>query len=235
MSLLIGGMHGDEAATILLLEAFREVCAGKLEGPTAILPLANPDGYVRRSRYNARGVDINRNFGFAWSASSEEPSGAEPWSEPETRILRDLILDLRPQNIVSLHWALAEIDADGPQSSPLAHAMWEAMSEEERAPYRLRLSELGRGLRRLERSYAVCPGSLGQWCGYGLSYPDTTRPAMVTLELPYDPEATFRPSPLPDDHLDFLRALWARDPEGYLAGVRPGVEKMLLAACRPAP
>jgi hypothetical protein len=29
--------------------------------PVALLPLANPDGFVRASRYNARGVDLNRN------------------------------------------------------------------------------------------------------------------------------------------------------------------------------
>jgi hypothetical protein len=32
----------------------------------AIAPLVNPDGYVASSRYNSRGVDLNRNWGWMW-------------------------------------------------------------------------------------------------------------------------------------------------------------------------
>ena len=98
-TLLIGGLHGDEFATILLLENF--VPPGGLT--VAILPLANPDGLVHRTRYNARGVDLNRNCDFNWRADSEEPSGPGPWSEPETVALRDFILAWQPAKIVSLH------------------------------------------------------------------------------------------------------------------------------------
>lgn len=149
-----------------------------------VLPLANPDGGTRGTRYNARGVDLNRNCDCHWRAASEEPSGAAPWSEPESRALRDFILAWLPAKIVSLHWALAELDADGPQSTGLAEAMWAGLDEMARRPYRLRVSELGRGQRRLAQTYVACPGSFGQWCGYGLTYPDGTAPAMVTLELP---------------------------------------------------
>ena len=31
-----------------------------------IAPLVNPDGYVASSRYNSRGVDLNRNWGWMW-------------------------------------------------------------------------------------------------------------------------------------------------------------------------
>jgi hypothetical protein len=196
----------------------------------AILPLANPDGHERRSRYNARGVDLNRNCEFNWHIESEEPPGPGPWSEPESRVLRDFIQNWQPAKIVSLHWALAEIDADGEQSTLLAESMWAALSEEEQKPYRLRVTELGHGLRRLQRIYVLCPGSLGQWCGYGLVYPDGRRPSMITLELPYDPELA-RPEELPADHLDTLRERWTRDAEGYLRAARPAVEKMLAAAC----
>ena len=132
---------------------------------------------------------------------------------------------------MSLHWALAEIDADGTQSTPLAQAMWDAMDAEHRKPYRLRVTELGHGLRRLQHTYAICPGSLGQWCGYGLAYPDGSRPAMITLELPYDPGVESRPADLPEAHLDTLRDLWHRDSGSYLRQVEAGVHKMLLAAC----
>jgi hypothetical protein len=232
-TLLIGGMHGDEVATIFLLEDFlvRHPVADKAGDSVAILPVANPDGYVRHSRYNARGVDLNRNFDTNWSSESLEPSGPAPWSEPESCALRDFILAWRPKRIVSLHWALAEIDADGAQSTGLAQAMWNAMSEPERLPYRLRVTEEGHGLRRLKHTYDICPGSLGQWCGFGLVYPDGSRPAMITLELPYDPAAASRPAELPEEHLDTLRDLWHRDSGAYLRAVEPPVHKMLLAAC----
>jgi protein MpaA len=233
-TLLIGGTHGDEPATVQLLEDFLRgsFWAELSDSPAMVLPLANPDGRQRGTRYNARGVDLNRNCGFNWRADCEEPPGAGPWSEPESVALRDFILTRRPAKIVSLHWALAEIDADGVQSTALAQAMWEAMDADAQRPYRLRVTEIGKGQRRLERVYAVCPGSLGQWCGYGLEYPDGSAPAMITLELPYDPEAEARPDELPADHLTTLRALWKRDSAEYLRGVAPGVETMLATAIR---
>ncbi len=232
-TLLIGGMHGDEEATVLLLEEFlaRHAKPDALPAQTAVLPLANPDGYVRRSRYNARGVDLNRNCSRGWSAASAEPSGPAPWSEPESCALRDFILAWQPKKIVNLHWALAEIDADGAQSSALAKAMWAALEGPARVPYRLRLTEIGRGGRGLRQTYVACPGSLGQWCGFEVLYEDGSRPAMITLELPYDPAVGSRPDPLPDDHLDTLRELWQRDSAAYLRAVEPGVRAMLLAAC----
>lgn len=227
LTLLIGGQHGDEPATVALLESFRHA-----PGSTAILACANPDGLIAGTRVNARGVDPNRNCGFNWSPESEEPPGPHPWSEPESVAIRDYILAFRPAKIVTLHWALAEVDADGAQSTPLAEAMWAALSPAQRAAYRLRVTEIGRGQRYLQRSYVVCPGSLGQWCGFGLRYPDGSAPAMVTLELPYDPAVDRPPDELPADHLETVHALWARDRAGYLRAVAPGVHAMLDAACR---
>jgi hypothetical protein len=232
LTLLIGGQHGDEPATVRLLESFRAAHLADGLPPTASIALVNPDGLVRATRYNARGVDLNRNCGFNWRADSEEPPGPGPWSEPESCALRDFILAMRPAKIVSLHWALAELDADGAQSTALAEAMWAAMTPAQRAPYRLRVTEIGRGQRRLQETYAECPGSLGQWCGYSLQYPDDSFPAMVTLELPYDPAIAARPDELAPEHLDHLHQLWARDAASYLRAVQPGVHAMLLAACR---
>ena len=231
-TLLIGGMHGDERATVLLLLSFQDRLqrSGRVSQSApalGIIPLANPDSYLHNTRYNARGVDLNRNFETNWSAGSEEPSGAAPWSEPESRALRDFILQQRPARIVTLHWALAELDADGPQSTPLARAMWNALSETERAPYRLRVGEAG----RVFPAPDACPGSLGQWCGTGLRYPNGSAPAIVTLELPYDPHLP-RPTELPSDHLARLRSTWKQDARSYLTSVEGSVHKMLWAACQ---
>jgi hypothetical protein len=232
-TLIVGGLHGDETATIRLVEDFcvRFMGTGILREPVAAVAIANPDGYLHRTRYNAHGVDLNRNCEYRWSPASVEPSGPAPWSEPEIRALRDFILEWQPRAIVALHWALAEIDADGAHSRRLAEAMWQSLSEHERRPYRLRVSEHGLEEPHLAEIYAACPGSLGQWCGYALQYPDGSRPAMITLELPYDPAVPGRLEPLPESHLSTLHDLWHRNADAYLRAVEPGVHKMLLAAC----
>ncbi|MEO0077679.1 MAG: M14 family zinc carboxypeptidase [candidate division WOR-3 bacterium] len=43
-----------------------------------LCPMDNPDGLVSRSRYNAHGVDCNRNYGYSWDAG-----GPSVFSEPE--------------------------------------------------------------------------------------------------------------------------------------------------------
>jgi murein tripeptide amidase MpaA len=47
-----------------------------------IAPLVNPDGYVDNSRYNARGVDLNRNWGWMWG--NEYACGTDFFSENES-------------------------------------------------------------------------------------------------------------------------------------------------------
>lgn len=128
-TLLIGGTHGDERASVAILENFVQshLDSGRLTSPTAILCLHNPDGFAADSRYNARGVDLNRNFPHRWSSASDEPPGNLPVSEPESLALHAFILSRRPARIVSLHWALSEIDADGPQSTALAMKMWKVL------------------------------------------------------------------------------------------------------------
>lgn len=56
-----------------------------------VIPVANPDGYVNNSRYNANNVDINRNYSFHWGQSASN-YGPYPFSEVETQAIRDLNL-----------------------------------------------------------------------------------------------------------------------------------------------
>jgi hypothetical protein len=232
ITLIIGGLHGDEKATVALVATFREGCVarGEMRAPLVMIPVANPDGFVANSRYNANRVDLNRNCELNWQADSLEPAGPYPWSEPESRAIRDFILGFEPAKVISLHWALAEIDADGPQSAGLAQRMWHAMTPEERAPYRIRVAAREAG--QPPDPEGFCPGSFGQWCGYGLRFGGGLRPAMITLELPYDPGAECRPHPLPDGHLAELHSRWGESPTAYLEAVQPAVHRMLEAACR---
>ena len=141
--------------------------------------------------------------------------------------MRDFIIKQRPAKIVSLHWALAEIDADGVHSTALAEAMWMALDAIDRRPYRLRVSNPD----DLQISPTSCPGSLGQWCGAGLDYGGGAAPAMITLELPYDPQVESRPHQLPEDHLHHVRTRWENDADFYLRSVEGAVFKMLVTAC----
>jgi hypothetical protein len=65
-----------------------------------LMPIMNPDGYVAYQRYNANGVDLNRNW--AGPGSGNDPTGGPfPFSEPETAALRDFLL-ARPDMLVHL-------------------------------------------------------------------------------------------------------------------------------------
>jgi carboxypeptidase T len=73
-----------------------------------VVPVVNPDGYQhswgsnrywRKNRRGTHGVDLNRNYSVAWGGDgssnrerSEVYRGLTPFSEPESRALRDLAL-----------------------------------------------------------------------------------------------------------------------------------------------
>jgi hypothetical protein len=50
-----------------------------------IIPMVNPDGREMSTRYNANGVDINRDYGYMWGAQGGSPG---PFSQPETQTIR---------------------------------------------------------------------------------------------------------------------------------------------------
>ncbi|DAC72526.1 MAG TPA: hypothetical protein DSN98_04875 [Thermoplasmata archaeon] len=47
-----------------------------------IIPMVNPDGREADTRYNAHGIDLNRNYGYM-------PENSNPYSEPETQAMRN--------------------------------------------------------------------------------------------------------------------------------------------------
>jgi protein MpaA len=94
--LVVGCIHGNEpAGRGIVADLVRATPA-----PDAQLLLVrdmNPDGFAHRARANAHGVDLNRNSPEHWAGA-----GARPWSEPETRAIRDLVL--REQPTLSLYY-----------------------------------------------------------------------------------------------------------------------------------
>jgi len=55
-----------------------------------IIPMVNPDGREASTRYNANGVDINRDYGYMWDGQGNSPL---PFSQPETQSIRNNALD----------------------------------------------------------------------------------------------------------------------------------------------
>jgi murein peptide amidase A len=115
--LIVGCVHGDETAGIAIARALAS-------GPAVkgvdlwVVPDLNPDGVAARTRGNASGVDLNRNFP-GWRASghgSEYYSGRGPLSEPESRIAANLIRRIRPDLSIWFHQHMAVVDvSEGPR------------------------------------------------------------------------------------------------------------------------
>ena len=164
--LILASIHGSEpAGTPLLGRLQREVIAdlGLLAGRTlCLVPIANPDGYVAGKRHNLHGVDLNRNFP-ASNFSQRRRHGPEPLSEPESRALFELIQEIDPDRVVSIHQPLAVLDWDGPAEG-LAWAM---------------AGECDLAVKRLGSR----PGSLGSYVGLDRAT------AIITVELPREASA----------------------------------------------
>jgi predicted deacylase len=168
--LVIGGVHGSEPTSVDvargLLELLREQPEMARGKTVAILANANPDGYAKRSRYNANKIDINRNF----AATNYKPamqaavrSGARPNSEPETRAIVRAIARLRPDLLISIHSIGSGRECnnyDGP-----AEQVARVMSGHNGYPPAATIG------------YPT-PGSLGSYAGIDRQIP------MITLELP---------------------------------------------------
>lgn len=120
--LLIGGTHGDEPQSIQIAEKLIELLKNEERAfedkALYILPILNPDGYHHKTRVNANGVDLNRNFATEnWRSSPEKDDyypGDAAESEPETQILTRLIKKLNPELIITLHQPYRIINFDGP-------------------------------------------------------------------------------------------------------------------------
>lgn len=136
---LIGGIHGGAEWNSILLayQVIDYYAAFPAEIPDAIrlyiIPTVNPDGQFLvtaqegrfspddvavgsgyAGRFNANGVDLNRNWSCNWQPvgyvqDSEVDAGSEPFSEVESRILRNFISDEGIDAAVFWHSSAGEV------------------------------------------------------------------------------------------------------------------------------
>jgi hypothetical protein len=92
---MIAGHHGTELAgsemALLMMEYLTDNYGSDpqvthlVDGLEIwIVPRVNPDGNVALTRYNANGMDINRDYGYMWNYNT-----SDIFSQPETRAIRE--------------------------------------------------------------------------------------------------------------------------------------------------
>jgi len=169
--LILAGVHGDEPKTVYVARQLVVHLAAHPLSPDAgqvcVVPVVNPDGYVRRKRRNGAQVDLNRNMPTQcweqWPQRNRYYGGPRPASEPETRALIRLIERLEPAWIISLH--SITLDRQCNNYNGPARSLARKLSAINQYPIN---DDIG---------YPT-PGSLGTWAGAERRIPT------VTLELP---------------------------------------------------
>lgn len=183
--LLFGGVHGDEYSSVSIVFKWMKILDKHHSGlfHWRVIPLVNPDGLLRKgsTRFNANGVDLNRNFPMPnwlkltqdyWikktGKNARRYPGPSALSEPESQWLYKEIEAFQPDVMVSVHAPHGIVDYDGPREAP---------------------NKLGKLQLNLLGTY---PGSLGRYAGTELKMP------LVTIELPY---AGIMPKPKEVSHI----------------------------------
>jgi beta-N-acetylhexosaminidase len=111
--LVVGSIHGNETAGHAVIERLR-----RARPPAGVelhlVASVNPDGARRGTRQNARGVDLNRNFGRRWRGGGSPFDtyfpGRRAFSEPESRAVRRLVRRVRPAISVWYHQQLRMVN-----------------------------------------------------------------------------------------------------------------------------
>jgi hypothetical protein len=137
-------IHGDElpAGDIIRYWLERLSSLEKARNDWRVIPILNPDGLKMKSRVNARGVDLNRNFPTRdwqeqahalWKKLNQNPRrypGNYANSEPETQCAINHIEEYDPNLIISIHTPIGVLDFDGPKLShklPYPYLPWKSL------------------------------------------------------------------------------------------------------------
>ena len=169
--LIFAGIHGEEPdTTVLLSRALRSL--SHQSRSCAVILCANPDGLRHGTRGNSNGVDLNRNFASSnwtvdpvthkWNVDTDSrvqlSPGEKPCSEPEVSALTQVVNDLKPECVVSIHSPLGLID--DPDCTDLGRTFAERS-----------------GMPRTVLPNEDTPGSFGSWT-------NDIGVATITYELP---------------------------------------------------
>ncbi len=175
-TLIVGGIHGVEPQSAKVCELYINDVKDKLfpkDCFLALIPCINPDGIELKTRGNANGVDLNRNFpSSGWrsvplASNNAYYPGVKPASEPETQIIVNLLNKLNFKKIIAIHTNHTiqfpnppMVNYDGEQSRELSEKLGVAI-----------------GLLSHHDIGYPTPGSLGVWIGNDL------KKISVTVEL----------------------------------------------------
>ncbi len=164
--LIIGVFHGDELEGEFLINQFLEQITNNkysVKNRFFIIPCLNPDGKEKKIRQNANLIDLNRNFPTDNWELSDNPQyfgGNKPNSEPETKFIVEILSEIKPDLILTLHSPYKIVNYDGN-----AHHIAKEISKITGYPVE---SNIG---------YPT-PGSFGTYAGIERDIPT------ITLELP---------------------------------------------------
>lgn len=109
---LFASLHGDEVGTAELLNRFIEevkIDPAKISRSKklVVMPVSNPDAYlIRDDKLNANLVNLNLNFLTSdWKEYGPEGTyaGSQPFSEPESKIIRRVVENYEPKIMISYH------------------------------------------------------------------------------------------------------------------------------------
>ena len=90
--LSIGQMHGSEPAGLKITKRVRKKkVAADADYQVWTIRTVNPDGSRRGNRYNARGVDLNRNYPGTWSSGARTVAGPPASPDPSRDALRQAL------------------------------------------------------------------------------------------------------------------------------------------------
>lgn len=116
-ALLFGAIHGDEPVSQLMLERLADELIERPPGrETWIVPVVNVDGILAGTRNNANDIDLNRNFASKTWGQQRRPGynpGAAAEDQPETQALVNLIAQIQPHRIISVHATYRMVNWDG--------------------------------------------------------------------------------------------------------------------------
>ncbi len=182
--LLLGGIHGDELASVTLvfdwIARSQGVQASAMPHPAKttkltiadvawrFVPLLNPDGllHLPSTRVNAHGVDLNRNFPTADWARDAQPYWIKRTKKDPRRFPGP-----QPLSEPESRWLLEQIDQFHPDLIVSVHAPYGLLDFDGPPPAPRRLGSL-----QLD-PVGVYPGSLGNYGGLVKNVP------VMTLEL----------------------------------------------------